>query len=265
MNGGIYVKKVSVAAVIFTLCISLGAILMTTEKAPAAAPSIAGAQTPTDDPGDDNANGCISIEPAVIQVDGQNDITQNITMTLTRDDLLGSGVTKDELELLEVTFSDSCADYIAIDPKSLSIDTSKLQIAAAVTVAGTAPDTTACTLQVADPAGVFDPPLDCEASFAIQSTPGAASECTLTGISPEYVDIGLGLVPKVVVLTITGNDVASFDRLDRPAFNPAQGLYVLSASGSGNMLRSVVVIWGADQGDVAVSVGDCTGGTLTIK
>ncbi len=94
----------------------------------------------------------------------------------------------------------------------------------------------------------------------------APSGCSIASVSPDSVRTGLGLLPRFKSVTITGDETADFSDITKDDVDfGASGITVISASGTGNSVRALIMVWGAAKGDSDVSVGDCDGGTFTVQ
>jgi len=131
------------------------------------------------------AGGIITIDPDEIEVDGTNDVTQDIQVTIDAE-----GLTEADLEGLEVTFSDACSQYITVNTVNYAIVEQKAEGTVNITVAGDAP-ASQCTLTAKNPSGT----IDTETTFTITST--AAPACQVIRITPNTVRVGFGLLPRI--------------------------------------------------------------------
>ena len=82
-------------------------------------------------------------------------MTTDITIAVVRGDLLEAGLTEQDLQTLEVSFDETCAQYIGVNPEASAIDADNLELTASITVAGAAP-ASECTVAVSDPAGIAE-------------------------------------------------------------------------------------------------------------
>ena len=138
--------------------------------------------------------GCIiTIDPAEIEVDGTNDVTQDVKVTID-----AGGLTEADLEGLEVSFSDACSQYITVNTVNYAISGQKAEGTVNITVKGDAA-TSECKLTAKNTSGT----INCETTFTITST--AAPECQIKSISPSTVRVGFGIFPRIQRFTITFN------------------------------------------------------------
>ncbi len=127
--------------------------------------SVAASNTPTDPepPSDtDNAtgDGCIAIAPSEIALSAAGPVTADVSIQIIRDDL-PADLTKDDFKNLEIAVNDACAAYITVNTVTFIANADTPTLSANITIAPEAAGTE-CGIQVADPQGIADPPLDCE-------------------------------------------------------------------------------------------------------
>jgi hypothetical protein len=168
-----------------------------TDCAPATTTTTTPANTTTTTPATTTTppdGGIITIDPAEIEVDGTEDVTQDVKVTIDAE-----GLTEADLEGLEVSFSDACSEYITVNTGNYEISGQKVEGTVNITVKGDAP-TTECTLTAKNTAGT----IDVEATkFTITST--ASPECQIKSISPSTVRVGFGILPRIKRFTFTFN------------------------------------------------------------
>jgi len=110
---------------------------------------------------------CITIDPTSVTVNGVNDQTLDVIVTFTSPDVIN--IPPEELNELVINVDTTCAQYITINSSTINIGTA-VTANLNITVQGDAP-ASECSIKVSDPTGVANPPLNCEASFTIISSP----------------------------------------------------------------------------------------------
>ncbi len=218
----------------------------------------------TGDDDDDSADKCIEIDPASVEVDGVDDVTTDVTVSLVRTDVVEADLTEEDLQKLEVSIDTSCADYITIN-EELVVDAENLQVTANITVAGDAPDAT-CSIETSDPEGIVDPPLDCSAEFSISSVADSATEaeCMIDGI-PQKVRVGLGILPRARTFLLTLSEELPDLTIDDIVIEPSEGITISNF----NMLAPDAVEFDvtfeeAQTGTYTISVTDCGSTTFEV-
>jgi hypothetical protein len=203
----------------------------------------------------------MTITPDEVTVDGDLDQTIAITITLTRPDL--KDLTTTDLQKLVVSVSESCSDIITMNTASLDYenDNASARITLTVTVAGDAPSSS-CEIRVTDPEGIATPPLDTAAVFTVTST----LDCLIQSISPDRVRIGLGLLPRIRMFTISASrnlEEIGISQADL-SFENAGNVMLLNTQVSGDQIRALVLFWGVQPGTYAVELGPCGSAPLEV-
>ncbi len=150
---------------------------------------------------------CYTVEPAQVTVDGENDVTMDVALTLIREDLLA--LTNEDLEKLVVTPNKNCLDYISVNSTTANIENNQLVVN--ITVDATA-ESTSCNLKIEDPEGVGEPPFDCKAAFEIVSDAGPEQPCFT--IEPAGVTVAGEDKTIDVVVTLAREDLLGLSRED---------------------------------------------------
>jgi hypothetical protein len=123
-------------------------------------------------------------------------VTEDVVVTFTRDDI--TEVTQEQLDKLEIKTGDACLQYITLNSREVSQDNKSAKLN--ITVDGNAPQTN-CFIQIADPQGAFNPPLNCTATFSIF----AQSQCSVT-VEKTLLELKAGVLPKVRRIRIIGEN-----------------------------------------------------------
>lgn len=230
--------------------------------------SVAASQTPTDtEPPSDTDNttgdGCITITPSEIALSTTGPVTADVNIAIVRDDI-PSTLTKDDLQTLEITVNDGCAGYITLNKVTLNADAAPPTATANITIAPEAAGSE-CSIQIADPQGIVDPPLNCEGVIAFTASEEPGGDCALIDIRPASVTVGLSFVPRVVKMTFIGNESASFTKGSALSFDGSgiTPLYVFAKDAQ--TLYATVLVWGAEKGQYTARVDDCSGITFEVK
>jgi len=194
------------------------------------------------------AGGIITIDPAEIEVDGTEDVTQDVKVTIDAE-----GLTEADLEGLEVSFSDACSEYIEVNTFNYAISGQKAEGTVNITVKGDAP-TTECTLIAKNTSGT----IDLDTKFTITST--AAPDCQIKSISPSSVRIGLGIIPRIKMVTVTLNkDLESLGITcaDLNIQNAPQGISIISCEVAGDAIEATILFWGVKPGTYNLNLDPC--------
>ena len=234
----------------------------TTTTAPVVTTTTVPANTTTTTPVPTN---CITIEPNEVTVDGILNKDVDITATFTRTDLIDQGLTQADLEKLVVSTGAACLNYITVNSSSVNYDIGNTAITATIpiTVKGNAPSTS-CLISVTDPQGIATPPINCEATFTITST---NEGCEIKSISPSFVRIGLGIIPRIKKITITLNKDLEAAGItgDDLSFGQLTGAQILNVQVSGDQIIAQVLFWGTKPGTYNVDLGQCGSIPFVVK
>jgi hypothetical protein len=198
----------------------------------------------------------ITIDPAEIEVDGTNDVTRDVKVSIEAE-----GLTEADLEGLEVSFSDACSQYITVNTVNYAISGNKVEGTVNITVAGDAP-TSECKITATNTAGT----IDVETTFTITSTVVPPEECQIKSISPSEVRIGLGILPRIVRFTLTFNiDIEALGITGEDLIISTPNAWVLEAEVSGDTITARVLLFGLRPGTYNVTVGECGSIPVIIK
>jgi hypothetical protein len=219
------------------------------------------------------ATDCIAIEPDSVQVSGTNE-TLDVTVTFTRTDVIT--IPPEELNELVISIDPTCAQYITINSSTINIGT-EVTADLNITVQGDAPSSQ-CSIQVSDPTGVADPPLNCEATFTITQVPPTTTttvptttttipeaECTVK-VESTFLPLNAGLLPHVRRIKITGEG-STWDRTSAVSIEDIMTVIPLRVQPP-NTIYALIVIPGtlfgrSTPGEKAVGVATgaelCTG------
>ena len=193
--------------------------------------------------------GCIiTIDPAAIEVDGTNDVTEDVKVTID-----AGGLTAADLQGLEVSFSDACSQYITVNTVNSAISNGKGEATANITVKGNAA-TSECKLTAKNTSGT----INCETTFKITGQP--TEECQIKSISPSSVRIGLGIIPRIKRVTVTLNkDVESLGITcaDLNIQNAPQGISIISCEVVGDAIEATILFWGVKPGTYNLNLDPC--------
>ena len=208
--------------------------------------SSASASTP------DNTN-CLIIEPTEVTVDGTNNVTMDVGMSVDMTD-----ITEEDLVDAKVRIDDSCADYIVVN--STDINSNTLEMTANITVAANAPEST-CSISVTSPT------VNCSASFTIKQSAEPVGECSIVKITPGVVNIGFGILPRFALVTITFSDNTELPPIDIEDIEVevVKGVYVLEAVAMGNQLEVLMKFWGVTPGTYNINIDNCGSIPIQIK
>ena len=161
---------------------------------------------------------CLTIEPTSVTVDGVNDETLDVVVTFTRPDVIN--IPPADLAKLVIEVNTTCAQYITLNGSPvINVNTTNVTATQNITVQGDAADST-CSIKVSDPQNVANPPLNCEASFTIISSPTTTTTvptttttipeegCMVMSVepAPAFLKLRPGLLPKLRRIIITGMD-----------------------------------------------------------
>ncbi len=89
--------------------------------------------------------------------------------------------------------------------------------------------------------------------------------CNLSSIAPASAKTGLGILPRFIMVTITGNESSGFSP-DSVIDFEADGITVLySNTIDSQTVQALVMIWGTAKGTYNVSVDNCSGVSFTVE
>ena len=208
--------------------------------------------------------GCIiTIDPAEIKVDGTNDVTEDVKVTID-----AGSLTAADLQGLEVSFSDACSQYITVNTVNSAISNGKGEATANITVKGNAA-TSECKLTAKNTSGT----IDCETTFTITKTANTTTttiptECQIKSISPSSVRIGLGIIPRIKRITITMNvDLESLGITcaDLNIQNAPKGISIISCAVAGDSIEATILFWGVKPGTYNLNLDPCGSIPFVVK
>jgi hypothetical protein len=201
--------------------------------------------------------GCIlTIDPAEIEVDGTNAVTEDVKVTID-----AGSLTEADLQGLDVSFSDACSQYITVNTvNNIAISGKKAEATVNITVKGNAA-TSECKLIAKNTSGT----INCETTFTITKTANTTTttiptECQIKSIQPTGIRIGLGLIPRIRRVTLTVDvDLESLGITcaDLNIQNAPQGVSFISCAVVGDSIEATILFWRVQPGTYNLDLAPC--------